>query len=1017
MTNTRTDYRYMMDAARAGPIVQKRAHDFIKKKYGGIATFQDKYKNESRGIGGYATGGVPRFEDGGEYTGISDPVFDSTNPDIGITPGDHVLTPTVPHPVRIEGVGDVVVPPTGAKDDSRIPVAPIDKYSDFDQFSSAVKTAESNNNPNAVSPKGAKGVNQVMDSTNKDPGYGVTPAQDDSPEERERVGDDYLRAMLDKYGGNKMLAAAAYNAGPGKVGEWLGRYGSPLRGDISDDDFAAKIPYPETKKYVSSVLGNMLQQRDASQDADSAFSQIASSVPSQGTNSGASMGNAMGTGPAQPPAQPSMGNAYQEPKPPVTMPAAQEAQMPPQFVPPMKEQAVGAGQDYGRNSVATVSGLAPVSAPTASGTSPSVPASDQGYEANYPDPKNLEKIPGFKVASNGDVHVAPNTPAAQVATRAAMAGTPADVQQSGIQAVQNGKPGFFDRGSPFWEKLQYIGANIAASGSPFVGQAIGEGMAKGLQQYNQAQVQKSQIQKTQQETQGLRSSNAQTQAMMASGLNDTNPDIRRMSESWFKAMGIPVPGTQNNNIDPAVSYLTNGSAVPASTTAQSVLANAQPPQPGSAVTMGVTIAGGKTVQAMFDPTTGSMSVAGQPALTGAQLINRGQSYLKFAGVNPGWKSYGESLVQQGKDMLDKNFALTANGEKILTPDMARYIAQSEGTKAAATGELDKNRAETMRAQTQTILPIGGQDTYPALQGSPLTNSGTAQPTQANRTAPPQAPITGTAKDLGYTPTVDAGKQITDKTETPQVGNFSENSPMGKLSKTESDALDSNKKDMKPAREAISQLDQIFDLYQKIGGGAYTDWKADAQRYLRGLGVDDKTLTKAFGQDVVSTQEAAKKFFNIAITQLKANTGQREPGFMQQAFMKYGSPNIDMEPEAAIRLAAQLKANANYTIAYGANAENYMQRHGGRLIGYSNFVDQNYGNDLNSAAQKWGEDAISQHNASYPPNTGTNTGAQNPGRNYSQSPQGPIHIQNAADYSKVPKSTQYVDPNGILRTKP
>lgn len=63
----------------------------------------------------------------------------------------------------------------------------------------------------------AKGSMQVMDATNGDPGYGVVPAKDDSPEERARVGRDYMLAMVKNYGGDMAKAWAAYNAGPGKV--------------------------------------------------------------------------------------------------------------------------------------------------------------------------------------------------------------------------------------------------------------------------------------------------------------------------------------------------------------------------------------------------------------------------------------------------------------------------------------------------------------------------------------------------------------------------------------------------------------------------------------------------------------------------------------------------------------------------------------------------------------------------------------------------------------------------------
>lgn len=88
-----------------------------------------------------------------------------------------------------------------------------------------------------TSPKGAEGIMQVMRKTQKDPGYGVTPARDRSPEELERVGKEYGIAMLKEFGDPK-LAAMAYNWGPGNVKKWL----------ASD----RKTPIPkETQKYAS----------------------------------------------------------------------------------------------------------------------------------------------------------------------------------------------------------------------------------------------------------------------------------------------------------------------------------------------------------------------------------------------------------------------------------------------------------------------------------------------------------------------------------------------------------------------------------------------------------------------------------------------------------------------------------------------------------------------------------------------------------------------------------------------
>jgi soluble lytic murein transglycosylase-like protein len=71
-----------------------------------------------------------------------------------------------------------------------------------------------------TSEKGAKGEMQVMPGTSRDPGFGVTPARDNSPDELARVGRDYANTMLQRYGDPK-LAAIAYNMGPGATDKWL----------------------------------------------------------------------------------------------------------------------------------------------------------------------------------------------------------------------------------------------------------------------------------------------------------------------------------------------------------------------------------------------------------------------------------------------------------------------------------------------------------------------------------------------------------------------------------------------------------------------------------------------------------------------------------------------------------------------------------------------------------------------------------------------------------------------------
>ena len=91
-----------------------------------------------------------------------------------------------------------------------------------------------------TSPKGAKGIMQVTDATARNPGYGIDPIRDDSPEERARVGREYWPAMVKEFGGNKEMAAAAYNAGPGRVQDAAVKYGDAWKDHIPG----------ETKDYI-----------------------------------------------------------------------------------------------------------------------------------------------------------------------------------------------------------------------------------------------------------------------------------------------------------------------------------------------------------------------------------------------------------------------------------------------------------------------------------------------------------------------------------------------------------------------------------------------------------------------------------------------------------------------------------------------------------------------------------------------------------------------------------------------
>jgi hypothetical protein len=99
--------------------------------------------------------------------------------------------------------------------------------------------SESRNNPNAVSPKGAKGVMQVMDATARKPGHGIAPS-DGTPADTARVGRQLFTALLGKYDGDYGKAWAAYNWGERHI-------------DKFGDNWYDHAP-AETKKYVSQNL-------------------------------------------------------------------------------------------------------------------------------------------------------------------------------------------------------------------------------------------------------------------------------------------------------------------------------------------------------------------------------------------------------------------------------------------------------------------------------------------------------------------------------------------------------------------------------------------------------------------------------------------------------------------------------------------------------------------------------------------------------------------------------------------
>jgi len=141
----------------------------------------------------------------------------------------------------------------------------------------AIVRQESAFAPEAMSRVGARGLMQLMPATAAGVAsklqlpYSVDRLTSDAVYNL-TLGRSYIEKLIDEFGGSYPLAIASYNAGPGRIRQWLRDFGDPRGRDIGMVDWIEMIPFNETRLYVQRVLENLQIYRGQDTNNVTAFS-------------------------------------------------------------------------------------------------------------------------------------------------------------------------------------------------------------------------------------------------------------------------------------------------------------------------------------------------------------------------------------------------------------------------------------------------------------------------------------------------------------------------------------------------------------------------------------------------------------------------------------------------------------------------------------------------------------------------------------------------------------------------
>lgn len=126
----------------------------------------------------------------------------------------------------------------------------------------AITRTESAFNPRITSGAMATGYMQVTPAAGQTLArrMGFTFSNDrlhNDPAYNLQLGSAEIANLLSDYDGNHVLAFVGYNAGRGRVRQWIERYGDPRQANVDVVDWVERIPYAETRNYVQRVLENL----------------------------------------------------------------------------------------------------------------------------------------------------------------------------------------------------------------------------------------------------------------------------------------------------------------------------------------------------------------------------------------------------------------------------------------------------------------------------------------------------------------------------------------------------------------------------------------------------------------------------------------------------------------------------------------------------------------------------------------------------------------------------------------